>query len=452
MVRLNGVSSSYRTRSRRAALGAMMIAIVAAFADESRGQQPTPAAVPPGPETVSPDVFGRPTDPPFPNGPRADALTGPIYEGDSRAEFANLPVGPGMVEGMCPMPSPWRCGVYCGTGGACNNQTWEDVRPIPWQVFAQGEYIGPARMRHVPEYRLRVGDQLGLVFRLTTIPSVQPYQLTVGDEVTIESLTSDDVQRSVIIQPDGTITLRLLGQVKVAGRSIEEVRKDLDERYKKFIRDPSITVTPIKLNSKLQELRATVDARQGLGGQQRQAKVTPEGTIQLPGLGSVPAQGLTLGELKREVDVRYTQLVEGFEVTPILLERAPRYVFVVGEVRLPGRYELTGPTTLMQSIALAGGWNVGGNVNHVVVFRRDECWNLMATQLTVCKALFGHAPCPADEIWLRDSDVVVVPKRAILVVDDAINLIFTRGLYGVVPFNFTLFQGLSTGLISPTSH
>ena len=54
--------------------------------------------------------------------------------------------------------------------------------------------------------------------------------------------------------------------------------------------------------------------------------------------------------------------------------------------------------------------------------------------------------------WLRDSDVVVVPKRAILVVDDAINLIFTRGLYGVVPFNFTLFQGLSTGLISPTSH
>ena len=229
MVRLNGVSSSYRTRSRRAALGAMMIAIVAAFADESRGQQPTPAAVPPGPETVSPDVFGRPTDPPFPNGPRADALTGPIYEGDSRAEFANLPVGPGMVEGMCPMPSPWRCGVYCGTGGACNNQTWEDVRPIPWQVFAQGEYIGPARMRHVPEYRLRVGDQLGLVFRLTTIPSVQPYQLTVGDEVTIESLTSDDVQRSVIIQPDGTITLRLLGQVKVAGRSIEEVRNDLDE-------------------------------------------------------------------------------------------------------------------------------------------------------------------------------------------------------------------------------
>jgi len=338
--------------------------------------------------------------------------------------------------------------VDCRRGGPCHEQTWDNERPIPWQVFAQGEYIGPARMRHVPEYRLRVNDRLSLVFRLTTIPSAQPYTLTVGDEVMIESLTSEDVQRSVLIQPDGTITLRLLGQVRVAGRSIEEVRHDLDDRYKKYIRDPSITVTPVKLNSKLEELRATIDARQGFGGQQREAKVTPEGTIQLPGLGSIPAQGLTLNELKREIDVRYTQLVEGFEVTPVLLERAPRFVFVVGEVKQPGRYELLGPTTLMQSIALAGGWNVGGNVNHVVVFRRDECWNLMATQLTVCKALFGHAPCPADEIWIRDSDVVVVPKRAILVVDDAISLIFTRGLYGVVPFNFTIFQGLSTGLVA----
>ena len=212
--------------------------------------------------------------------------------------------------------------VLRNQSGHCANQTWEDARPIPWQVFAQGEYIGPARMRHVSEYRLRVADRLGLVFRLTSIPSVEPYRLNVGDEVTIESLTSEDVQRSVIIQPDGTVTLRLLGQVHIAGRAIEDVRKDLDERYKKFLRDPSISITPTKLNSKLQELRATVDARQGIGGQQREARVTPDGTIQLPGLGSVPAQGLTLNELKRKIDVRYTQLVDGFEVTPILLERA----------------------------------------------------------------------------------------------------------------------------------
>ena len=58
------------------------------------------------------------------------------------------------------------------------------------------------------------------------------------------------------------------------------------------------------------------------------------------------------------MDERYAQYVDGIEITPILITRAPRYVFVVGEVRTPGRYTLEGPTTVMQSIALAGGWNV----------------------------------------------------------------------------------------------
>ena len=32
--------------------------------------------------------------------------------------------------------------------------------PIPWQVFAHGEYVGPARQTYLGIYRLRVDDQL----------------------------------------------------------------------------------------------------------------------------------------------------------------------------------------------------------------------------------------------------------------------------------------------------
>ena len=42
---------------------------------------------------------------------------------------------------------------------------------------------------------------------MSTIPTRTPYQLTVGDVLQIESLTSPDLDRSVIIQPDGTVTL-----------------------------------------------------------------------------------------------------------------------------------------------------------------------------------------------------------------------------------------------------
>ena len=64
----------------------------------------------------------------------------------------------------------------------------------------------------------------------------------------------------------------------------------------------------------------------------------------MPALGSVPAQGLTLDELRLEIEERYAQVVEGLGVTPVLRERAERYVFVLGEVKVPGRYTLTGPT------------------------------------------------------------------------------------------------------------
>ena len=60
-------------------------------------------------------------------------------------------------------------------------------------------------------------------------------------------------------------------------------------------------------------------------------------------------------------------------------------------------------------------------------------------------ALFGHQPCPPGEIWIDDSDVVIVPKSKILLADDFINLVFTRGIYGVFPLNATLnFSKLSS--------
>jgi len=219
----------------------------------------------------------------------------------------------------------------------------------------------------------------------------------------------------------------------------------LEDLYKKFYKLPAITITPIKVNTKLEDVRATVDSRAGFGGQSRRARVTPEGTIALPVVGSVPAQGLTLQELKHELDERYATVVEGIEVTPVLVTRAPRHVFVVGEVRTPGRFTLDGPTTVMQSIAMAGSWNVGANIRQVVVFRRGEDWRLVATMLDLRDALLGRLPCPPGEIWVSDADLIIVPKSKILLFDNLVDLTFTKGLYGIVPLNGVIsFTNIST--------
>ncbi|MBM4001206.1 MAG: sugar ABC transporter substrate-binding protein [Planctomycetes bacterium] len=304
---------------------------------------------------------------------------------------------------------------------------------IPFQAFLQGEYIGPHRLSHVPEYRLRVGDQIEFVFRKTVEPSQDAYRLNVGDQIRVQSYVDANLDTTVTIQPDGMITLRLLHQVRAAGRTIDELESGLERLYQEFYKQPSITVTPVLLETKLNELRASVDSRQGFGGQSRRATVTPDGMIQLPGLGSVPAQGLTVDELKGEIDARYGELVHGMEVTPVLVQIAPRFVYVLGEVKNSGRYEMAGPTTVMQAIALAGGWNVGGNLRQIVLFRRGDDWRLMATRIDVRGALYGKRPCPADELWVRDSDVLVIPKQPVQVADDFIQLVFTQGIYRVLP-------------------
>jgi polysaccharide export outer membrane protein len=171
----------------------------------------------------------------------------------------------------------------------------------------------------------------------------------------------------------------------------------------------------------------------GTLAQGTQVTMTPEGTIQLPGIGSVFLQGLSLDEAKHEIDERYRMLVHGIEVTPSLMARAPRHIYVLGEVKTPGQFTLTGPTSVMQSIAFAGGWNIGGNLRQIVVFRRNEEWKLMATKIDLAGALYGKRPTPADEIWLRDQDIILVPKNPVLRADDWINLLFIRGLYGVMP-------------------
>jgi len=338
-------------------------------------------------------------------------------------------------------------GIDGSTTGGCGELNWQQARSMFWQSYAQGEYVGHFRTRHIGEYRLRPDDLLEVVFRNTRVETSKPYELNVGDEVRVESFTDPSLNRDLVVQPDGTLTLRLVGQVRATRRTVVHLRSEIEKKYKKFYPDPAITVIPLKVNTKLLDILATVDSRQGFGGGQfRQALVTPEGSIALPAIGSVQSQGMTLEELKIELDQRYAQIVEGLEVTPILVKRAPRFVYVVGEVANPGRFVLEGPTTAMQAIALAGGWKVGGNLRQVIVFRRGDDWRLMATMLDLRGALYGKRPTPSDEIWLNDSDILVVPKMPIQVIDEAIDLVFQRGIYGVLPM-----QGISLNFAKASS-
>ena len=324
---------------------------------------------------------------------------------------------------------------------------WGNTGDVPWEAFSYGEYIGPHRTPHVPQYRLRVDDQLEFVYLRTREKSLEPYRLYVGDQIQISSAIDTSLNQpnsqlvpGLTIRSDGMVSLSLIGQVRAAGKTIRDLQKELNEKYSKYVKNPAIVIQVIQGDTPLDDILASVDARGGQGGQVRAVTVSPDGTVQLPAIGSVPAIGLTLDEMAREVNARYRLRLGGIEVTPILVERAPRFIYVVGEVTTPGRYELLGPTSAIQAIALAEGENVGGNLRQVIVFRRDENWRLTATRLDLNGALLGRRPYPSDEIWLRDSDIVLVPQKPIQRFSDAVNLYLASTLYSIFPQQGVVFD------------
>jgi polysaccharide export outer membrane protein len=185
---------------------------------------------------------GRPGTPAVP-APSASSAVEPERQAESRRpataeiapavwQTADAPGGPiRLCQALGPAAPFNICGVDCAYGDWCRRGGWESARAIAWQAYAQGEYVGHARLPHVPEYRLRVDDEIDLIFRLTREETSTPYELNVGDEVRVESLTDPQLDRdSLIIQPDGTITVRLLGQVRATGLTVPQLRDELEGR------------------------------------------------------------------------------------------------------------------------------------------------------------------------------------------------------------------------------
>jgi polysaccharide export outer membrane protein len=76
-----------------------------------------------------------------------------------------------------------------------------------------------------------------------TYVSLDPrYHLTPGDLLEIDFRLSPEFNATVPIQPDGFITLPNVGDVKVAGLTLEEATKKIKERASELLNDPPLTV------------------------------------------------------------------------------------------------------------------------------------------------------------------------------------------------------------------
>jgi polysaccharide export outer membrane protein len=134
--------------------------------------------------------------------------------------------------------------------------------------------------------------------------------------------------------------------------------------------------------------------------------VRPDGMISLPLLNDVKAAGLTALELRDVLQQKLTEYIPNPEVSVIVSEIHSYAVSVLGEVPKPGRYELKSWTTVLDVIALAGGFSQFADRKRIVVLRQQEGKGLKRIPFNYNKVVSGD---DQDNFFVIPGDVVLVP-------------------------------------------
>ena len=134
--------------------------------------------------------------------------------------------------------------------------------------------------------------------------------------------------------------------------------------------------------------------------------VRPDGRITLPLIGDVNAAGLTPEQLKAEIEKAASKYQKDPSVTVSVRQINSRKVFITGNVTNPGPHALTGPRTVMQLIAMAGGLTEYADKKHILIMRMENgqqrSYKFNYNDVAKGKNL-------AQNILLKPGDTVVVP-------------------------------------------
>jgi polysaccharide biosynthesis/export protein len=133
-------------------------------------------------------------------------------------------------------------------------------------------------------------------------------------------------------------------------------------------------------------------------------QVRPDGKVTLPLVGDVSAAGLTSLELRDQLTTALREYVTNPVVTVIVVETVPPLVYVMGEVARPGSIPLNGPMSVLQALAMAGGFREFANTKDIRVLRRTSR-GIQTIAFNYKNAVKGEGP----PVMLQPGDTVIVP-------------------------------------------
>jgi polysaccharide export outer membrane protein len=133
-----------------------------------------------------------------------------------------------------------------------------------------------------------------------------------------------------------------------------------------------------------------------------QMMVRPDGKISLPLVNEVEASGKTPEELAKHIASGLSKYMNQPEVSVMVQAVNSKFYFIQGEVLKPGKYPLLVPTTVLQALVNAGGFQEFANRKKIVVMRGDERHKFNYNDVIKGKK-------SDQNIVLHSGDLIVVP-------------------------------------------
>jgi len=139
--------------------------------------------------------------------------------------------------------------------------------------------------------------------------------------------------------------------------------------------------------------------------------VLPDGFVVLREAGEIYSTGLTVTELTEKIRTAYNSVLSNPRISILLKDFEKPYFIADGQVARPGKYDLQGDTTVIQAVAIAGGFQSSARHSQVVLYRRvNDDW-IEAKLLNVKK--MEKSRNLAEDLHLRPGDMIYVPKNTV---------------------------------------
>jgi polysaccharide biosynthesis/export protein len=147
-------------------------------------------------------------------------------------------------------------------------------------------------------------------------------------------------------------------------------------------------------------------------------RVDTDGSFQYPMLGRVAAAGMRVRDIEQTLK---TKLEDGFirraQVTVDVDQFRSRSVFIVGEVRSPGKYPMTGQMSLIEALAAAGSTTPAASSEVLILRSRDavtaqpltpeQVDQTNVTRISLADLQLGRL---SENVNLKEGDTIFVPK------------------------------------------